>query len=208
MLQSAPNTDRSRTAQRIEKVLRANGRSLDPASSLSKTSGKTAPAPSSSTPATSSSASSQLPHHRAFIWCVILASSQATPSFAPKSSPSRQRILPLSSRLRLPATSLRSPSSSPKLTTLALPVNVGPGCWLMCSAQILTLVCTAVDPCAGSKPPPPNKLLPPCSPSLVLLLNLLRRHHRFCSGSSGSSSVEVLTPGSCCPWGYCSLCWK
>jgi len=130
-----------RTAQRIEKILQANGRSLDPAmqdgqddqppklcsdepglaacyaaaargvaasgdragqaplrllrtawnfaptassSSLSKTSGKTAPALSCFRPATSSSASSQLSHHRAFIWCAILASSQATPSSAPK----------------------------------------------------------------------------------------------------------------------------
>gem|GEM_PF-3302446 len=38
-------------------------------------------------------------------------------------------------------------------------------------------------------------------PSLGLLLSLLRRHHGFCQGSSGSSSVEGLKPGSCCPWG-------
>ena len=105
------------------------------------------------------------------------------PSFAPRSSLSRHRILPLSGRLRPPATSFCSPSSSPKLTTLALPVNAGPGCWLMCSGLILALVSAAVGPCAGSKPPPPNKLPPRCSLSLGLLLNLLRRHHRVFSGS-------------------------
>jgi len=53
-------------------------------SSLSRTFGKTAPAPFCLSPATSSSASSPLSHHRAFIWCAILASSQATPGFAQK----------------------------------------------------------------------------------------------------------------------------
>jgi len=165
-------------------------------SSLSRAFEKTAPAHSCSSPATSSSASSRPSHLRAFIWCAILVSSQATPSLAQKLSLSRHRILPLSSRLRLRATSLSSPTPTPKLTTLALPVNAGPGCWLMCSRQILILVSAAAAPCAGSKPPPPNKLQPPCSPSLGLLLSLLPRHHGFRSGSSGSSSVEGLKPGS------------
>jgi len=77
----------------------------------------------------------------------------------------------------------KPPQNSAASLTFALPVNAGPGCWLMCSGQILTLVCIAVGPCAGSKPPPPYKLRPRCSLSLGLLLNLLRRNLGFRSGT-------------------------
>ncbi len=144
-------------------MLRKDSSGLPTASSSSDSSmrGRTARAPSCSSPTTCWSGSSPRCPRHAGIYFATSASSRATHGSAEKLFRTRPliRVLP---RLRLLRAISSSSTSTLTLTSL-LREKDGPGCSDMCSRQIWIFVRAAVDRCAGSRRRLPESLLVTCS---------------------------------------------